>query len=138
MIENLVQQFMGSGAFGQAVDALKGQHGLDDQQARGAVQATAEGTAEAMKSGGGGLGGLLGGLTGGGGLGGLAGMLGGGSAGGAGGLPPQLVDTVANFVAGRTGLDDTKARAVVAMVLPKVIDFAKSKFGGGKGGGLFG
>ncbi len=136
MIENLVQQFLGSGAFGQAVDALKGQHGLDDQQARGAVQATAEGTADAIKSGGG-LGGLLGGLTGGGGLGGLAGMLGGGG-GGAGGLPPQLVDTVATFVAGRTGLDAGKARAVVGMVLPKVIEFAKSKFGGGKGGGLFG
>jgi hypothetical protein len=135
MLENLVGEFMGSGAFGQAVEALEAQHGLDDARARSAVGATAEGTAEAVKSGGG-LGGLLGGLAGGGGLGGLLGKLGGG--GTSGGLPPQLVERVAAYVTGKTGLDASVARTVVHVVLPKVIEFAKGRPGSGRGSGLFG
>ena len=96
--------------------------------------------------GGGGLGGALGGLLGGGGaapagggLGGaLGGLLGGGGAGAAlggalgmntTGLPGPVVDTITKFVAEKSGLDEGKARMAVNVVLPKLVEFVKSKMG---------
>jgi hypothetical protein len=97
--------------------------------------------------GGGGLGGALGGLLGGGtpapaagGLGGaLGGLLGGGGGAGAAlggalgmnttGLPGPVVDTITRFVAEKSGLDEAKARMAVNVVLPKMVEFVKSKMG---------
>jgi len=139
MIEGLVQQFLGSGEASQVLGQLQ-QQGLTPQQAQGAVTATAEGTAQAAASGGlgdllGGAGGLgaIGGLLGGGGGGGLGGLLGGLAGGapaaGGSGLPPQLVDTIANVVSQKTGLPAATAKTAVNVVLPKIIDFVKSKLG---------
>ncbi len=98
-----------------------------------------------LGGGGGGLGGALGGLLGGGGnaapagggLGGaLGGLLGGGGAGAAlggalgmntTGLPGPVVDTITKFVAEKSGLDEGKARMAVNVVLPKLVEFVKSK-----------
>ncbi|UQA61181.1 hypothetical protein [Polyangium aurulentum] len=134
MIEGLIQQFLSSGAGKQAVEHVAGQ-GLGQAQAEAAVQATAEGAAEAVTSGGGGGGGLAGLLGGGGGLGALAGALGG--VGGGGSLPPGVVDGIAKAVAGKAGIDENMARTVVNAVLPRVMEFVKSKMGGGgdQGGG---
>ncbi len=142
MIEGLVQQFLGSGDASQVLGQLQ-QQGMSPAQAQGAVTATAEGAAQAAASGGlgdllgGGTGmaGMLGGLMGGGGaaggLGGMLGSLGGaagsGAASGGSGLPPQLVDTIAQVVSQKTGLSADMAKTAVNVVLPKVIDFVKSK-----------
>src|SRR5688572_20831531 len=139
MMDNLVKQFVGSSLGQQAVQQLTGQ-GLSADQANKAVEATAQGTAEQVGSGGaqglfGGLGGGAGapqggtatGGGGGGGLGGLVGSLGGLFGGGksattaAGGLPPQIVDRIAGEVANRAGLDPGMARMAVNAVLPKVL-----------------
>jgi hypothetical protein len=74
----------------------------------------------------------MGGGGGGGGLGGLLGGLAGGApAGGGGGttLPPQLVDSIAQIVSQKTGLQPAMAKTAVGVVLPKIIDFVKSKLG---------
>jgi hypothetical protein len=140
MIEGLVQQFLGSGEASQVLGQLQ-QQGLSPQQAQGAVSATAEGAAQAatqgslgdLLGGGGGLAGALGGLVGGGGGGGLGGLLGGLAGGaptpGGSGLPPQLVDSIAQIVSQKTGLDPAMAKTAVNVVLPKVVDFVKSKMG---------
>lgn len=156
MIDQLLQQFMGSGAASEAVSALTRQHGLSQPQAEGAVSATVEGAAQAVGggagfdlaslaggllggsgggggggSGGGGfgaLGGLLGGLagggsggggSGGGGLGALGGLFGGG------GASSQMTETVAGFVAQKTGLSPAIANTVVSIVLPKILEYVK-------------
>ncbi|MBX7196293.1 MAG: hypothetical protein K1X94_29845 [Sandaracinaceae bacterium] len=145
MIEGLVQQFLGSGEASQVLGQLQ-QQGMSPQQAQHAVSATAEGTVQAAAQGnlgdllgGGGLAGALGGLMGGGGgggglgglLGGLGGLAGGAPAGAAGGsaLPPQLVDGIATFVSQKTGLQPAMAKTAVNVVLPKIVDFVKSKLG---------
>ena len=153
MIEGLVQQFLGSGEASQVLGQLQ-QQGMSPQQAQHAVSATAEGTVQAAAQGnlgdllgGGGLAGALGGLMGGGGgggglgglLGGLGGLAGGapqgggspgGSVGGSvGALPPQLVDGIATFVSQKTGLQPAMAKTAVNVVLPKIVDFVKSKLG---------
>ena len=141
MIEGLVQQFLGSGEASQVLGQLQ-QQGLSPQQAQGAVSATAEGAAQAATQGnlgdllgGGGLAGALGGLMGGGGggLGGLLGGLAGGGApsatGGGSSLPPQLVDSIAQIVSQKTGLQPAMAKTAVNVVLPKIVDFVKSKMG---------
>jgi hypothetical protein len=122
MIENLVGQFMGSSVFTQSVETIQAQHGLNDLQARNAVQATVEGAAEEL-GGGGGISGIFGKITG----------LFGGAA--AGGTPPALIEKVVGFVTTKTGLDAGMAKNVVQLVLPKVMEFAKG-IPGGKG--LFG
>lgn len=140
MIEQLVSQFAGSPEAAQLLGPLQ-QAGLTPAQATSAVGATAEGAASAASSGGlasllgggGGLAGMAAGMLGGGG--GLGGMLGGLAGGGApaaatGGLPPQLVDTIAATVAQKTGLSPQMAKSAVTLVLPKIIDFVKSKMGG--------
>lgn len=144
MIEGLVQQFLGSGEAAQVLGQLQ-QQGLSPQQAQGAVTATANGVAQAASQGDlssllgsgaalGMLGSLLGGGQGGGGLGGLIGALAGGAPAGqsaapAGGLPPQIVDSIAGFVTEKTGLAQPMAKTVVGIVLPQIIDFVKSKLG---------
>jgi hypothetical protein len=83
-----------------------------------------------MGGGGGGAMGMLGGLMGGGGGGGAMGMLGGLMGGGAAassGLPPEMMATIATFVADKTGLSPDKARLAVSVVVPKVIAFIKEK-----------
>lgn len=139
MIEQLVSQFAGSPEAAQLLGPLQ-QAGLTPAQATSAVGATAEGAASAASSGGlasllgggGGLAGMAAGmLGGGGGLGGMLGGLAGGAAPAAtGGLPPQLVDTIAQTVAQKTGLSPQMAKSAVTLVLPKIIDFVKSKMGG--------
>lgn len=132
MIEGLIKQFLGSGTAGEAVAALKGK-GLSEDQAKGAVDATAKGAVEALGGGGGGEGGgMLGGL--GGALGGLLGGGGGGAGGlgallGGGGVPPAILDQVVGFVTQKTGLSEEHARMAANVVLPKIIDFVKSKMG---------
>lgn len=132
MLDDLVKQFLGSGAGQQAVQQLEAQ-GLSPQQAQGAVQVTAEGAAQHLGSGGG-IAGMLGSLGGGGGARGIAGALG-GLAGGRGGkgklaLPPQVVDTIAQTIASKVGIHPGMAKTVVDVVLPKVLEFARSKMGG--------
>ena len=146
MLEQIVSSFLGSSEAGGLVKSLTGL-GLTPEKATAAVSATAEGTKAAV--GDAGIGGLLalasddggplsalGGLLGGGG-GGLGGLLGGG-----GGAPTAMmgpmVDQIAGFVASKVGIDAAMAKKVVGMVLPKIIDVAKSKGGGGMLGGLLG
>jgi hypothetical protein len=145
MIDALIQQFAGSGEAGQVLSQLQAQ-GLSPQQAQGAVAATAEGAANALSTGGlaellggsAGLGNMLGGMLGGGGapagLGDmLGGMLGGGGSaisGGVGGLPPAMVETIANTIASNTGISAEMARNAVNLILPKLLQFAKSRMAG--------
>ena len=75
MIEQLVQQFMGSDMARQAVSQVQRQTNLDAGQAQAAVAATAVGAAEAANDDG--LSGIIGALGGGGGLGALASAFGG-------------------------------------------------------------
>jgi hypothetical protein len=119
MQSDLVQQFLGSGVAAQLIQSVSSTHGLNQQQARSAVQATAEGGAEAVKSGGWDLGTLMSGLAGAIGIGGQS-----------KGLPQDLVQKVSAFVVEKTGLSQSIATAVVTMVLPKVIEFAKAQLGG--------
>src|SRR5690349_18353501 len=94
-MDDLVQQFLGSGAAASAIQALTTQHGLTDPQARQAVEATAEGSARAIGTGKLDLGALAG-AVGGGGLGGLAESLGLGGRR-SGGLPTALVQPVTDY-----------------------------------------
>ena len=129
-MDDLVQQFLGSGAAASAIQALTTQHGLTDPQARQAVQATAEGSAKAIGAGNFDLGALAGAI-GGGGLGGLAESLGlGGKK--TGGLPTALVQPVTDYVTEKTGLPAAVVSTVVGLVLPKVIEFAKGMMAGSR------
>lgn len=120
MLDDLVRQFVASGAGQEVIQQLTGQ-GLTTRQAQDTVEATASSAAQQV-SGGGGLGGMLGGLGGA-----LGGMLGGGSA--SSGVPQQLVETIAREVSTRTGLSQDMAKMAVNAVLPKVIEFVKSQMG---------
>ena len=124
MFDDIVQQFLGSGAASEAVQALTRDHRLPEQQAQQAVRATAEATGEVVKRKGFDLGKLLGGL---GGVGGIAGSLGlgGQKPSAAGGLPPELVGSISDLVVQRTNLSKDVASSVVSVVLPKVLEFAK-------------
>ena len=147
MIEAIIKQFAGSTEAQGLLSSLTG-NGLTPAQAQGALTATAEGAAQSLTQGGGGdlagmLGGLMGGggggaasmlgglMGGGGGGGGVAGMLGGlmGGGGAPAGLPAGLVDSVATFVAQKTGLAQEHAKMAVNVILPKLMDYAKSKMG---------
>ena len=146
MLQQLVTQFIASGAANDTIAQVTQQTDLDENQAREAVQATAEGTAEA--AGDGGLADVAGSLLGGGGLGGLAGsLLGGQPAGGqtGGAVPPQLAQTVTRLVAQKTGLSPAVAGVVVSLALPKILelfspdgDGEQKEDGGGLLGGLLG
>jgi hypothetical protein len=143
MMQEILKQFAGSSGASDVVQSLARQ-GFSASEAEGAVQATVEGAA-AQLGGGGGAMGMLGGLLGGGGGGGAMGMLGGLMGGGGGGamgmlgglvgggapassgLPPELMATIARFVAEKTGLAPEKAQLAVSLVVPRVIDFLKSK-----------
>jgi hypothetical protein len=128
MMQEILKQFAGSSGASDVVQSLARQ-GFSASEAEGAVQATVEGAA-AQLGGGGGAMGMLGGLLGGGGGGGAMGMLGGLVGGGApaiSGLPPELMATIARFVAEKTGLAPEKAQLAVSLVVPRVIDFLKSK-----------
>ena len=139
MIADLVQQFAGSSEAAKLLGQLQGQ-GLSADQAQGAITARAEGAAEALQGGGlagllggggggGGIGSALGGMLGGGGA--LGGMLGGGGAGGGvAGLPASVVKQISATVATKTGLSEVMATTAVSLVLPRVVDFVKSKLGG--------
>jgi hypothetical protein len=134
MLQDLVTQFLGSGAAAETIASIAQKTGLNEGQARQAVQATAEGTAQAAEEGGG-LSALAGSLLGGGG-GGLAGLAGSLLGGGAPAAGSPLVDTVAGLVADKTGLSRELARTVVGIALPKITEFfQKASVGGGKGGG---
>ncbi len=144
MIQDLLQQFTGSPGAVDVVTSLTGQ-GLSRDEAQKAVSATAEGAAAQLGSDG--VAGLLGGLLGGGGGGsggGAMGMLGGLMGGGGGamgmlgglsggaapastGLPPEMMATIARFVADKTGLSPDKAQLAVSLVVPKVIAFLKER-----------
>jgi hypothetical protein len=145
MMQALLQQFAGSAGAADVISSLTGQ-GLSKDEAEKAVTATAEGAAAQLGGEGGGVAGMLGGLMGGGGGGGAMGMLGslmgGGGGGGAmgmlgglmgggaaasSGLPPEMMATIATFVADKTGLSPDKARLAVSVVVPKVIAFIKEK-----------
>jgi len=129
MLEGLGQQFLGSGAGSELVQAVTQQHGMNEGEAKQAVEATVDGAAQAVSGqGGGGLGALTGALSGGGIGGMLSGVL-------AGGVPEGVSNTIADFVAKKTGLPADKARSVVAMALPKVLEFVRGKMGGGQSGG---
>jgi hypothetical protein len=148
MIQSLLQQFAASAGANDVVQSLTGQ-GFTAAEATKAMHATAEAAAEQL---GGNPAGLLGGLLGGGGggaMGMLGGLLGGGDAGGnAGGgamgllggllggasgssaptgLPPEVMATIARFVADKTGLSPEKAQLAVSVVVPRVIAFVKEK-----------
>jgi len=127
MLQQLVSQFIATGAADETIGQVTEQTGLDGDQARQAVEATAEGAADATTDGGG-----IASLLGGGGLGALAGSLLGGGTPSAGGLPPQLVQRVTQAVAQKTGLSPAIAGAVVNLALPKVVAFFQ---GGGEAGG---
>lgn len=138
MLQQLVTQFIASGAANDTIAQVTQQTDLDENQAREAVQATAEGTAEA--AGDGGLADIAGSLLGGGGLGGLAGsLLGGGQpaagqqTGGA--VPPALAQTVTQIVAQKTGLSPAIAGVVVGLALPKILEFFSPDGDGEQGGG---
>lgn len=45
------------------------------------------------------------------------------------GLPGPVVDTITKLVVEKVGLDEAKARMAVNVVLPKIMDFVKSKMG---------
>jgi hypothetical protein len=142
MMQALLQQFAGSSGAADVVHSLTGQ-GLSRDEAEKAVSATAEGAAAQLGGdGGGGAMGLLGGLMGGGAMGMLGGLMGGGGGGGAmgmlgglmgggapasTGLPPELMATIARFVADKTGLSPDKAQLAVSIVVPKIIAFVKEK-----------
>jgi hypothetical protein len=149
MIQSLLQQFTASAGANDVVQSLTGQ-GFTAAEATKAVHATAEGAAEQFGGnpagmlggllgggGGGGAMGMLGGLLGGGNAGGTAsggamGMLGGLLGGGSGasapaGLPPEVMATIARFVAEKTGLSPEKAQLAVSVVVPRVIAFVKEK-----------
>ena len=121
MLDGLVKQFLGSSEGADTVKELASEHGLSEDDARNAVQATAEGAAEATSSGSGALGAITG-------------MLGGSSGG--------IEETVAKLVADKTGLSQDMAQKVVSFVLPKVMSYFKSgseeQGGGGILGGLLG
>jgi hypothetical protein len=130
MLDDIIRHFLGSPAAEDATREITDREGLDPDQARTAVEATAKGGADAMR----GLdpGALLTTL-GGGGLGTLAGALGlGGGGGGSSGLPRDIERQVNAFVSERTGLSPAVASAVVAVVLPKVVAFARDALGGGE------
>ena len=141
MMQELLKQFAGSSGAADVVNSLAGQ-GLSRDEAEKAVTATAEGAAAQL--GGGGAAGMLGGLLGGGGggaMGMLGGLMGGGGGGAMGmlgglmgggapassGLPPEMMATIARFVAEKTGLSPDKAQLAVSLVVPKVLEFLKSK-----------
>jgi hypothetical protein len=113
MMQALLQQFAGSAGAADVISSLTGQ-GLSKDEAEKAVTATAEGAAALGGGGGGGAMGMLGGLMGGG-------------AAASSGLPPEMMATIATFVADKTGLSPDKARLAVSVVVPKVIAFIKEK-----------
>ncbi len=137
MFETLAKEFLSSSAAGETLNAIKEQAGLGQQEAEGVVNATAQGAANALSGDGGGLGALVGGLLGGGGgggggLGGLGGLVGGLLGGGQqqqqiAGLPPAVTDGIISFVVDKTGIDKTKVSLAVAVALPKLVEFVKSK-----------
>ncbi len=134
MLEQVISSFMGSSDIGPLVQSLAAR-GLSPAKAQDAVAATAEGAKQAV--GDAGVGGLLALASDGDGpLGMLGGLLGGGAIASAGMAGP-MVDQIATFVAGKVGIDGATAKMVVGMVLPKIIEVAKSK-GGGLLGGLLG
>lgn len=127
MLEQLMQQVTQSETGAQLLSQLKGM-GLNENQAQGALGATAEGMLSQLGGGSGGVGGLLQGLGsmagGSGGLGNLAGALGGalGGQGLAGMNLQSLVQPVTQFVVQKTGLDANLAQTVVNAVLPKLVE----------------
>lgn len=106
MLENIVSQFMQSGAGKDVLSQLK-QRGLDGAQAQSAVSATAEGAMQQVSRGG--VGGMLGGLLGG--------------APAAGGIAAQ----VTQFVSQKTGLSPAIAQSVVGVALPKLLELIQGQ-----------
>jgi len=135
MLQQIISSFVGSSEAGGLVQSLAAQ-GLSPEKAQAAVVATAEGAQQAV--GDAGVGGLLALASDGDGPLGMLGGLLGGSAGASAGMSGPMVDQIASFVASKVGIDPAMAKKVVGMVLPKIIDLAKDKGGGGLLGGLLG
>lgn len=115
---------LGGGGAGAALGGLLG--GGGDGGGLGGALGGLFGGGDAPAAGGSGLGGALGGLLGGGGAGAaLGGALGMNTTG----LPGPVVDTITKFVVEKSGLDEGKARMAVNVVLPKIVEFVKSKMG---------
>ncbi len=104
-MDQLVGQFLQSGAGADILKQLQGQ-GLDANQAKSAVTATADGAMQQLQQGSGG------------GLAGLAGNLLGGQAGGMN--LASFAGPISQFVAAKTGLSPAIANTVVSLVLPKL------------------
>lgn len=112
MLENIVSQFMQSGAGKDVLSQLK-QQGLEGAQAQSAISATAEGAMQQVSSGG--IGGMVGGL-----LGGAAPAQGAGAGAG-------IAAQVAQFVSQKTGLSPAIAQSVVGVALPKVLELIQGQ-----------
>lgn len=110
MLNDIVNEFLGSNAGNQLVQSITGQHGIDATKAQDAIRATAQGGAEAMKKQGLDFATLAKGFTG----------LG-------GGMPNDLAKNVTDYVCKQTGLSPAIGNAIVGMVLPKLMEFAKGR-----------
>lgn len=126
MINELLSELMGSGAGADLLKAVQ-EKGLSAEQAKGAVTATAEGAVQ--HAGEGGLASLAQSMLGGngGGLASLAGSLLGGAAPTGGDATSTMATAVAGFVAQKTGIQPATAQAVVALVLPRVMELIRGK-----------
>jgi hypothetical protein len=114
MLNDIVNEFLGSSDGNQVVQQLTRQHGIDATQARDAVRATAEGGAQAMKSKGIDFGSFAKGF---GGIGGTGG----------GGPASDVTKHVTDYVCQKTGLSPAIGNAIVGMVLPKLLEYAKGR-----------
>jgi hypothetical protein len=130
MLGELLQQFTGSPQGDEALQTLKNEQGLDEGQAKSAIEAATSGAASALGSGGGGglgaIGSALGGLAGG--AGGLASAL-------QGGLGSAAVEKIADVIAPKIGVDKAKAVAIATSVIPHIVKFLQSRSAGGEQGG---
>ncbi len=126
MINELISSVLQSGPGAALLKEVQAK-GLTAEQAHSAVTATAEG---ALKQGGeGGLASLAQGLLSGAGSGGLASLAGslmGGASGPAASSLTSMVPGIAQFVAGKTGLDPAMAQTIVSLALPKVLELIQN------------
>jgi hypothetical protein len=114
MLNEIVNEFLGSNTGNQVVKSITSQHGIDATQAQNAIRATAEGGAQAMKSKGLDFANVVKGF---GGIGGA----------GAGGPANDVVKNVTDYVCQKTGLSRAIGGAIVGMVLPKLLEYAKGR-----------
>ncbi len=116
MISDLAKQFLASSAAQDAVRQLMGL-GIANDRATSAVRAATEGAMDHVKGAEGGLAGVVASV----------GRLFGGA--GPGEVSPEVLDTIAESVAAKTGLSPTMSRMAVDLVAPRFTDFVKSQQG---------